>query len=143
MGNKLSLYIEKLNIKKNNLKEFLDYVSSKDFKISEEELQHIENYLQKRDSLLKDLKAIENDIKNINVTNEEKNNEIVLTICKENDNIISEILELDKKNEEKFSKISDMLKGNVKAVKNTSKVNKSYYGAYTNHMMGSYFDSKS
>lgn len=143
MNENLKLYIEKLKIKNLKLNEFFNYVSSKNFKISEDEIEHIKSYLQKRENLLQEILKIEEACKSLNLKENEKNNENILKIVKNNDILIKKILDYDDKNKIKIAKISNLLKTNIKSIKNTEKANQNYYGSVKIFSEGNYFDTKS
>lgn len=142
MSEKLNLYIKRLKNKNDILNEVFEYVSSKDFKISEDEIQHIENYLKKREKIYTELLNLEKELKNMNMSEQEKNNSDVIDIVKENDKLIKLILNLDEKNKTKLEKIANNLKGNIKSIKNIEKANNNYFGIYNSYSEGTYFDSK-
>lgn len=143
MENNNSLYIQKLKEKNNLLTQICDYTASKNFQITEDEMQHIHNYLLKREEQIFLLSKIQEDIQKLNITKEQKNNPEIINIVAENDELIKKIIKCDKINFEKFSRINDLIKDNIKSIKNIGKANKSYYGMYDSQLLGSSFDSKS
>lgn len=143
MNENLKLYIEKLKIKNLKLNEFFNYVSTKNFKISEDEIEHIKSYLQKRENILQEILEIEEYCKSLNLKENDKNNENILKIVENNDILIKKILDYDDKNKIKISKISNLLKTNIKSIKNTEKANQNYYSSVKIFSEGNYFDTKS
>ena len=55
--------------------------------------------------------------------------------------IINKIIKLDKINKEIIEDISNLLKKEIKSVKELSKFNKSYLGTFENTVEGNLFDS--
>lgn len=143
MENKVSIYLNFLNKKNELLQGLLTYVSSKNFKISESEVEHIYNYLTKRDDILESLNLIDKDIRDLHLTDKEKNNSNVLNLVQKNDILIKNILEEDKKNSKKFKEISSLIKNNIKNIKNVDKANRGYNSIYNTQLFGGNFDSKS
>lgn len=142
MNEKLNLYIKHLKNKNDILNEIFQYVSSKDFKVSEDEIQHIENYFNKREKLYNELKIIENNLKNMKMSDLEKNDKNVIKIVNENDKLIKAILDIDKKTKIKLDNILSILKGNIKSIKSVEKASKNYFGVYNSFSGGNYFDSQ-
>lgn len=142
MNEKLNLYIKHLKNKNDILNEIFQYVSSKDFKISEDEIQHIENYFNKREKLYNELKIIENNLKNMKMSDLEKNDKNVIKIVNENDKLIKAILDIDQKTKIKLDNILSGLKGNIKSIKSVEKASKNYFGVYNSFSGGNYFDSQ-
>lgn len=142
MDEKLNLYIDKLKIKNNKLNEIFKYVSSKNFKISEDEVQHIENYLNKREKLYNELMILEKELKSMRMSDEQKSDHNVILIVNKNDELIKSILQHDEKNKKKLEQISNILRGNIKSIKNTGKASNRYFGIYNAYSEGNYFDSK-
>lgn len=143
MQNNNSLYIQKLKEKNHLLIEICNYTVSKNFQITEDEMQHIHNYLLKREEQISLLSNIQKDIEKLNINKEQKNNPEIINIIAQNDELIKKIVKCDKINFQKFSRINDLIKDNIKSVKNIGKANKSYYGMYNSELLGSSFDSKS
>lgn len=142
MNEKLNLYIKHLKNKNDILNEIFQYVYSKDFKISEDEIQHIENYFNKREKLYNELKIIENNLKNMKMSDSEKNDKNVIKIVNENDKLIKAILDIDQKTKIKLDNILSVLKGNIKSIKSVEKASKNYFGVYNSFSGGNYFDSQ-
>lgn len=142
MNEKLNLYIKHLKNKNDILNEIFQYVYSKDFKISEDEIQHIENYFNKREKLYNELKIIENNLKNMKMSDSEKNDKNVIKIVNENDKLIKAILDIDQKTKIKLDNILSVLKGNIKSIKRVEKASKNYFGVYNSFSGGNYFDSQ-
>lgn len=136
----------KLLIKKNSiLKDIFNYTKSKEFKVSEDEVDEIYCYIEDRDKLFSKLYDIEDKIK-IFIQNEDiKDNNIedkeIESIINENNLIINKIIKLDKINKEIIEAISNLLKKEIKSVKELSKFNKSYLGTFENTVEGNLFDS--
>ena len=143
MENNNSLYIKKLKEKNDILTEICNYTASKDFQITEDEMQHIHNYLLKREEQISILTNIQQDIRKLNIPKDQKNNPEIINIVAKNDELIKKIVKCDKINFQKFSLINDLIKDNIKSIKNIGKANKSYYGMYDSQLLGSSFDSKS
>ena len=142
MNENLNLYIKHLKNKNDILNEIFQYVYSKDFKISEDEIQHIENYFNKREKLYNELKIIENNLKNMKMSDSEKNDKNVIKIVNENDKLIKAILDIDQKTKIKLDNILSVLKGNIKSIKSVEKASKNYFGVYNSFSGGNYFDSQ-
>lgn len=143
MENNNSLYIQKLKEKNNILTEICNYTTSKNFQITEDEMQHIHNYLLKREEQIFILSNIQKDIEKLNICKEQKHNTEIINIIAKNDELIQKIIKCDKINFQKFSRINDLIKDNIKSIKNIGKANKSYYSMYDSQLLGSSFDSKS
>lgn len=145
MKENLGLYVEKLNLKNIKLTEIFGYVSTKDFSVDEDEIQHIENYLNKRDNLYKSLLELDRQIKQIHISEEEKSTEEYISskiIEQKNDELIKSILDLDEKHKIILQKIMNIVKKNIKSIKNLEKANENYFNVYVNSLGGNYFDSK-
>lgn len=135
-------YIEKLEEKQKKLQKIFEYISSKDFKISEDEMEHITNYFDKRDKLYDGLLSLETAIEKMKITDEMKKNDVVLKITKKNNLIIKNILSEDEKQQKTLNEIQNLLKKTIKSIKNTEKANKNYFGLYDNYSKGNWFDSQ-
>ncbi len=138
-------YLELLTEKNVILKDIFNYTKSRDFKVSEDEVDKIYCYIKDRDKLFSKLYDIEDkikifiqneDIKDSNIEDKEIEN-----IINENNLIINEIVKLDKINKEIIEAISNLLKKEIKSVKELSKFNKSYLGTFENTVEGNLFDS--
>lgn len=138
-------YLELLTEKNVILKDIFNYTKSKYFKVSEDEVDKIYCYIEDRDKLFSKLYDIEDKIKIFIQNKDIENNNIedkdIESIINENNLIINEIVKLDKTNKEIIEAISNLLKKEIKSVKELSKFNKSYLGTFENTVEGNLFDS--
>lgn len=133
----LILYKSILQDKNTKLQVILEYVSKKDFKITTDEIQHIENFSNKKNKLCKQILDIDESLKDLNI---KELDEESLKIVSLNNNIIKKILQVDKKNNMRIQQITDIVKSNMKQLKKGSKVSKTYNSVYENYYAGNYFD---
>lgn len=139
-----SKYIESLVKKNEKLSQILDYTKSKNFQTSEKEIEHIGLYLRKRKRLFSELDSIIQEIKqfeekeefNIIVPKKE-----VSELSNQSNEIIKEIIELDKLNQKIFQNIFSIVKSNIKGTKDTGRINQMYLGVYDSSFIGTNFDS--
>ncbi len=132
-------YINLLKQKQQILNNILEYTKSKTFKKSEDEVERIEYYLKRRQEMFDNLLKLENQIKNLNINN--TSNKEVNSIVKENNEIIKNILKLDEEKKEIIDSILNIVKKEIKSIKNISRTNNGYLGTYQNTLDGSLFDS--
>lgn len=131
--------VECLKCKNEKLTELLEYCSSKKFKISKDELEHFENFLVKKTKICKQITKLDELISSFS---HEKDEEELELISKNND-LIGQILTIDRTHIVLFDKIQELFKSDVKNIKNSVKTNNAYSGIYTYvASKGSYFDSK-
>lgn len=135
-------YISLLSKKNLILNEIFDYTKSKSFKVSEDEIERIEYYLDNREKMYSNLYNIEKEIKSLrknyfnNINNKEVN-----SIIEKNDLLIKDIIKLDEEKKEVMESIFNLLKKEIKSVKSISKVNNRYLGTYQNVITSNLFDS--
>lgn len=137
-----NIYVDKLEQKHTLLKEILEYVSSKDFQKSQDEIEHISHYFAKRDKLYSKLSALDSELKQTNVQKDNKIYNKVLNITKQNDILINTILEEDKKQQIVLNDILNIITDGIKYIKNTKKATDSYFSVYDNYSRGGLFDNQ-
>lgn len=143
MEEKTLKLIKILNQKNQKLKEIFEYTNSKNFDINIKEVENIELYIKKRTRLFDEINFIETDLKQLNIKINNLKNQDIINLNKENSELIKKIIELDKKNQTIFSKITLNLKNTIKNVKKSSEINKNYFSVYQIGSVGSNFDSLS
>lgn len=143
MEEKTLKLIKILNQKKQKLKEIFEYTNSKNFDINIKEIENIELYIKKRTRLFDEINFIETDLKQLNIKINNLKNQDIINLNKENSELIKKIIELDKKNQTTFSKITLNLKNTIKNIKKSGEINKNYFSVYQIGSVGSNFDSLS
>ncbi|WP_250278532.1 hypothetical protein [[Clostridium] colinum] len=137
----IDIYIELLKQKQEVLNNIYKYTQGKLFEVSEDEVDRIIYYLDNRQKMFDKLNSIQDDINKIKLQFNNINNMEVNNIIKTNDLIIKEITKLDKEKNKIMESIFNLLKKEIKNLKNISKVNNSYLGIYENTIKGNLFDS--
>lgn len=135
----LELYKSKLQDKNEKLKVILEYTSSKDFKITTDEMQHLENYSIKKTKLCKQIVELDNDLKDLEFDGL-TDLEDISKIINQNNSIIKQIIQVDKVNNKKFDQINDIIKANMKQLKASAKLTKTYNSVYDNFYGGNCFN---
>ncbi|MFI3230569.1 MAG: hypothetical protein R3Y29_03330 [bacterium] len=142
----LEVYKSKLQDKNQKLNIILEYTSSKDFKITTDEMQHIKNYSNKKTKLCKQIVAIDKELKALESLEEiqELEDQIELDqislIINKNNAIIGKIIQVDDKNSAKMQQINDIIKANMKQLKASTKVTKTYNSTYDTFYGGNCFN---
>lgn len=131
--------IELLNQKTALLNDLLEYVSVSSFEESEEEVDNIVKYVEKKQEYINQLDKIEAKIKAFPKDNGDYME--VKAIEKKNDSLIRDIIGLDKINLDTMNSLRDKLKLNLKGTKIKQKYTVSY-SSYISDIGGSRFDSK-
>ncbi len=142
----LVVYKSKLHDKNEKLNIILEYTSSKDFKITTDEMQHIKNYSNKKTRLCKqlveldkELKALE-ELEEIQELEDESELDQISDIINKNNAIIGKIIQADDKNSAKIQQINDIIKANMKQLKASTKITKTYNSAYDTFYGGNCFN---
>ncbi len=142
----LAVYKSKLQDKNEKLNIILEYTSSKDFKVTTDEMQHIKNYSNKKTRLCKQIVELDKELKSLEeleeikeLENEKELNQIS-DIINKNNIIIGKIIQFDDKNNAKIQKINDIIKSNMKQLKASSKATKTYNSAYDTFYGGNCFN---
>lgn len=133
-------YLKLLKQKNETLKEIYDYTKSKEFKVSEEQVERVVYYLNNREKMFNKLTDIQQKIETLHIGLEKSTDEHKSLISK-NDDIIKKILELDKEKEKVINNLYKFLKENIKSIKSTNKVNSGYLGVYSDVEPSNFFDS--
>ncbi len=133
-------YLKLLKQKNETLKEIYDYTKSKEFKVSEEQVERVVYYLNNREKMFNKLTDIQQKIETLHIGLEKSTDEHKSLISK-NDDIIKKILELDKEKEKVINNLYKFLKENIKSIKSTNKVNSGYLGVYSDVESSNFFDS--
>lgn len=131
--------IELLNQKTALLNDLLEYVSVSSFEESEEEVDNIVKYVEKKQEYINQLDKIEAKIKAFPKDNGDYME--VKAIEKKNNSLIRDIIGLDKINLDTMNSLRDKLKLNLKGTKIKQKYTVSY-SSYISDIGGSRFDSK-
>lgn len=131
--------IELLNQKTALLNELLEYVSISSFEESEEEVDNIVKYVEKKQEYINQLNNIEAKIKAFPKDNGDYTE--VKALEKKNNSLIRDIIGLDKINLDTMNSLKDKLKLNLKGTKIKQKYTVSY-SSYISDIGGSRFDSK-
>lgn len=132
--------MECLKLKNNKLTELLEYCSSKKFKISTSELEHLENFLIKKQKICKEISKLDKSITKFASQKSEDEAEVI----QQNNDLIGKILAIDRSHLVLFNKIQELFKGDMKAAKQNIKTTNAYSGAYINSIdNGTYFDRRS
>lgn len=139
--------IDLLNKRKKLFYDMLEYTKSKVFKNSEDDVERFEPYLDKRQKMFDEIKALDfkiNVIKKELAASSVQHNRDVEKVEAETKDIIRLIIAEDKKNKAIMTELMEHIRQNLKNTKDIQKVNDGYnsvYSAFDN--VGSYFDSRS
>ncbi len=133
-----------LQQKKACLKSILDMTKERKFAVNEENVERIQNFLKKREPLIDNCKYLDKKIKEFIILDEDKNDffyKDVQKIKSETDDIIREIVSLDKKNQKIMTELLQLIKSNIKNIKVSKQVKSGYDDFFQGQSYGS-FDSK-
>lgn len=131
--------LELLKQKNALLNDLLEYVSVSSFEESEEEVDNILKYVEKKQEYIDKLNEIETKIKAFPKDNGDYKE--VKAIEEKNNSLIRDVIGLDKINFDTMKNLRDKLKLNLKGTKIKQKYNVSY-SSYIADIGGSRFDSK-
>ncbi len=134
----MSELLSLLNQKNKILQEFLDYISRHSFDETEEEIPNILSYVEQKQKYIDRLSGLETKIKALNNGGYKD----VKAIENKNNELIKDIISLDKINLKTMNNLKEKLRSNLKNTKIQKKYNVSYGGYASMDIRGSRFDSK-
>jgi len=130
--------------KKDCLSTILEMTREMKFKVAEEDVERIYNFLNKRELLFKNCKSLDKKIKEFIILDEDKESSFYKNVEKteeETRNIIEQIIVLDKRNQKIMTDLLRLIKDNLRNLKKTQQVKQGYDEFYINQSYKG-FDSK-
>ena len=135
---------ELLKQKKDCLLTILEMTKERKFKVAEEDVERIYNFLNKRELLFKNCQTLDKKIKEFIILDEDKKTSFYKNIEKteaEIKSIVEEIIEFDKKNQKIMTSLLQLTKNNLRSLKKSQQVKQSYDEFFNGQSYGR-FDSK-
>ncbi len=135
---------ELLKQKKDCLLTILEMTKERKFKVAEEYVERIYNFLNKIELLFKNCQTLDKKIKEFIILDEDKKTSFYKNIEKteaEIKSIVEEIIEFDKKNQKIMTSLLQLTKNNLRSLKKSQQVKQSYDEFFNGQSYGR-FDSK-
>lgn len=135
---------ELLKQKKDCLLTILEMTKERKFKAAEEDVERIHNFLNKRELLIKNCQTLDKKIKEFIILDEDKKTSFYKDFEKREEEmkaVIEQIIELDKRNQKIMTNLLQLIKNNLRNLKQSQQVRESYDEFFTGQSYGG-FDSK-